>query len=167
MENDKKITVKELQNYVDNLKIKRPSKWAQAVKEDAVHLLENFIEWHGEDTAFSKDNVKELLNGAEDWKQYSYGGSAYAYDSDIARHYCTESELKKVGLIDYGNGFYSNPNPPNSKETWLDVQARALYQASELIKKSVEDMEQKREVAQKKEKAPKKKSRDDDYDRGR
>lgn len=145
MENYKKITVKEVQNYVDNLKIKRPSRWAEAVKEDALWLLDNFIEWHGEDAAFSKDNVKELLNGAADWKQYSYGGCAYAYDSDIARHYCTESELKKVGLVDYGNGFYSNPNPPNSKESWLDVQARGLSQASLLIEKSVRDMEQKRE----------------------
>ncbi len=167
MENEKKISVKELQDYVNNLKIKRPSKWAQAVKEDAVWLLGNFIEWHGEDSAFSKDNVKELLNGADDWKQYSYGGSAYAYDSDIARHYCTESELKKSGLIDYGNGFYSNPNPPNSKESWLDVQARALYQASELIKKSVTDMEQKRELSQKEKQITKKKSRDDDYGLGR
>ena len=167
MENEKKISVKELQDYVNNLKIKRPSKWSQAVKEDAVWLLGNFIEWHGEDSAFSKDNVKELLNGADDWKQYSYGGSAYAYDSDIARHYCTESELKKIGLIDYGNGFYSNPNPPNSKESWLDVQARALYQASELIKKSVTDMEQKRELSQKEKQVTKKKSRDDDYGLGR
>ncbi len=167
MENEKKISVKELQDYVNNLKIKRPSKWSQAVKEDAVWLLGNFIEWHGEDSAFSKDNVKELLNGADNWEQYSYGGSAYAYDSDIARHYCTESELKKIGLIDYGNGFYSNPNPPNSKESWLDVQARALYQASELIKKSVTDMEQKRELSQKEKQVTKKKSRDDDYGLGR
>lgn len=151
MENKQNITVKELRDYVANLKIKKPSKWAEAVKEDAVFLLENFAEWHGEDAAFSKDNVKELLNGAANWNQYSYGGNALVYDTDIARHYCTESELKKIRLIDYGNGSYSNPNPPNSKETWLDVQSRALYQASELIKKSVGELEQKLELFQKKE----------------
>lgn len=139
---EKKITVKELQGYIiSELKIGRPSKWRQAVKEDAVCLLDNFIEWHGEDATFSKDNMGELLNGADDWKQYSYDGNAYVSDSDIARHYCTKGELKKVGLVDYGNGFYSSPKQPNSRESWLDLQARALYQASKLIEIAISNLE--------------------------
>ena len=139
-----KISVKEVQDYIENQKPKSRSRWSQAVKEDAVGLLDNFIEWHGKDASFSKDNVKDLLNGAKDWKQYSYGGSGLIYDTDIARHYCTESELKKVGFIDYGNGFYSDVKAPNSNESWLDVQSRALYQASKLIKNSVNEIEQNR-----------------------
>lgn len=43
---------------------------------------------------------------------------------DIAKLLCTPSELKKT---DYGRKL------PNSTEDWLDVQARALYQAYMLI----------------------------------
>lgn len=60
-------------------------------------------------------------NGAGTWGEYSYGACALIYDSDIAERLCTPSELKKK------RGGELNPN---SKETWLDVQARALNQAA-------------------------------------
>lgn len=134
---EKDITAKELQNYIENLKIKYPSKWAEAVKEDAVDLVGNYIEWHGEDAPFKAENVKDLLNGAKDWKQYSQGGLGLIYDVHIAQHYCTQSELKKLGFKE-GDGIIK---APNAKELWPDIQARALFQASELIKKSVRDIE--------------------------
>ena len=61
------------------------------------------------------------LNGAETWRAYSYGACALFYDCDIAERLCTPSELKKK------RGGELNPN---SRETWLDVQARALNQAA-------------------------------------
>ena len=73
-----------------------------------------------------------LLNGAADWSAYSYGGCALIYDEDIARHYCTPSELRKVTHKD---GTISER--ANARENWLDVQARALNQAARLIKKQV------------------------------
>lgn len=60
------------------------------------------------------------LNGAADWYQYSWGGCSLCYDEDIAKLLCTPSELKRKR-----NGAL----PPNSREEWLDVQARALTQA--------------------------------------
>lgn len=71
------------------------------------------------------DLEKLLLNGAENWKEYSYGGSAEICDTVIAIKLCTKSELKRTqwGL-----------KRPNKRENWLDVQARALYQANELIR---------------------------------
>lgn len=42
------------------------------------------------------------------------------YDGDIAAALCTPSELKKTRNGD---------RRPNSREEWLDVQARALRQA--------------------------------------
>lgn len=164
MENTKKeITAKELQNYIENLKIKYPSKWAEAVKDDAVDLVGNYIEWHGENAPFKAENVKDLLNGAKDWRQYSQGGGCLVYDDDIAHHYCTQSELKKLKYKEGGI------KAPNSKESWLDVQARALFQASELIKKSVYDMEMKRGkgIEQKSPSKMKSKSKEDDYGLGR
>ena len=67
------------------------------------------------------DFVRVALNGAGTWREYSYGGSALFYDGDIAERLCTPSELKKK------RGGELNPN---SRETWLDVQARALNQAA-------------------------------------
>lgn len=61
------------------------------------------------------------LNGAGAWHEYSYGACALVYDGDIAERLCTPSELKKT------RGGELNPN---SQETWLDVQARALNQAA-------------------------------------
>ena len=62
---------------------------------------------------------QELLNKA-DWSEYSYGGCALVYDEDIARHYCTPSELRKVTHKD---GTISER--ANARGIWLDVQARA------------------------------------------
>lgn len=60
-------------------------------------------------------------NGAGTWREYSYGGCALIYDCDIAERLCTPSELKKM------RGGELNPN---SRETWPDVQVRALNQAA-------------------------------------
>lgn len=60
-------------------------------------------------------------NGANTWVQYSYGGCSLVYDGDIAERLCTPSELKRK------RGGELNPN---SREIWLDVQARALFQAA-------------------------------------
>lgn len=62
-----------------------------------------------------------MLNGADSWIQYSWGGCSLIYDGDIAERLCSPSELKKTR-----NG----ERKPNGNEEWLDTQARALYQAS-------------------------------------
>lgn len=64
---------------------------------------------------------RAAMNGADTWAQYSYGACALVYDGDIAERLCTPSELKKK------RGGELNPN---SRETWLDVQARALSRAA-------------------------------------
>lgn len=71
-----------------------------------------------------------LLNGAEDWEQYSWGGCAYVDNESIAKLLCTPSEFKrkKGGKL-----------KPNSKEEWLDTQARACLQACILLEKLARD----------------------------
>lgn len=66
------------------------------------------------------------LNGADSWEQYSWGGSSLIYNGDIAERLCSPSELKKTR-----NG----ERRPNSREEWLDTQARALFQAYNRIRK--------------------------------
>lgn len=143
---NEEITVNDVQNHIKNLKARHSSRWLEAVKEDAVDLLDKYIEWHGENVPFKKENIKELLNGAENWNQYSYSGLAIVDDSQIAAHYCTPSELKKLGYVDYGDGFTSIGSQPSSKETWLDVQARALRQAEMLIAGSLEKIGQAQKI---------------------
>ena len=65
-----------------------------------------------------------FLNGASCWKEYSYSGNALCYDWDIAERLCTPSELARLTHKDG-----SLADRPNARETWLDCQARALYQA--------------------------------------
>ena len=100
---------------------KARSAWAKGVKWYALNLVEKSYK---QDTDIVKVNMSVYLNGAETWKEYSYGGCALIYDYDIAKHLCTPSELKKT---DFGH------KQPNGSVTWLDVQARALKQAHSLI----------------------------------
>jgi hypothetical protein len=96
------------------------SAWGRGVKDLAVDLLGNIES----DTVNPNTLEADLLNGASDWSQYSYGGCALIYDADIAEALCSPSELKRK---DGGR------LAPNSRETWLDVQARALSQAFGMI----------------------------------
>lgn len=102
------------------------STWEIGVTKYAFELVEELAEQI--DGGYIKpetiDNRAALLgaclNGARDWSRYSWGGCSLVYDSDIAERLCTPSELKKTR-----NG----ERRPNSREEWLDVQARALRQA--------------------------------------
>ena len=103
------------------------SAWRRAVVSDAVDLVDSLA---CSETPNNWEELKKaLLNGAEDWSAYSYGGCAFIYDEDIAEHYCTPSELRRVTHKD---GTISEQ--ANARENWLDVQARALYQAARIIK---------------------------------
>ena len=118
------------QEILNNLEKLTPrSAWNQAVLSDAVDLVQNL------DCSEVPNSWAELrallLNGARNWQEYSYGGCALVYDEDIARHYCTNAELRKFTRAD---GTISDR--ANAAETWLDVQARALSQAAILIRES-------------------------------
>ena len=112
---------------------KTRSAWDNGVKAYALEMLEEmaFNAEHGyiDADVFSNSRTlrEALLNGADNWNQYSYGGCSLIYDGDIAERLCNPSELKKTR-----NG----ERNPNSRETWLDVQARALGKASYLIIKT-------------------------------
>lgn len=92
------------------------SAWRKGVKAYAVELVE------GAETISSVKG--HFLNGARTWKEFSEGGCSLIYDADIAERLCSPSEFKKTR-----NG----ERAPNSRESWLDVQARALFQAENLI----------------------------------
>ena len=101
------------------------SAWGRGVHAYASELVESL-----DDSAdLSNETLlhKALLNGASDWQQYSDGGCALIYDSDIAERVCSPSELKRVR---------GGERQPNARETWLDCQARALSQAAFLVRRA-------------------------------
>ena len=99
------------------------SAWSKGVAIYADELRESLAE---NTLPATKEN---LLNGASDWSQYSYGGCALIYDADIAERLCNPSELKKKKGGDL---------QPNSRETWLDCQTRALSQAARIVLREVQ-----------------------------
>ena len=113
-------TIKEIRQAIENEKAR--SAWDKGKKAYALELLDNFPEDH--EFYASPADKKELLNGAADWSQYSWGGCSLIYNSDIAQRLCSPSELKKT---------LNGERRPNSQEEWLDVQARALFQAAHMI----------------------------------
>ena len=100
------------------------SAWDKGVTVYALELLEVYEEradYEGRNAENRKEFKEWLKNGADGWEAYSWGGSALIYNGDIAERLCTPSELKKTR-----NG----ERRPNRRDEWLDVQARALYQAA-------------------------------------
>ena len=93
------------------------SAWSKGVKNYAIDMVDSMED--GQD--FTKQS---LLNGAQDWSQYSYGGSSLIYDCDIAEALCSPSELKARKGGEW---------QPSKTRTWLDVQADALKQACNLV----------------------------------
>ena len=86
----------------------------------ALEMLDD-IEERTNDIELNSDNLLSIaLNGASDWREYSYGACSLIYDEDIAKRLCTPSELKRKD-----NGRL----PPRRGEMWLDAQAVALKQA--------------------------------------
>lgn len=112
---------KELNKRVDR------SAWNKGVTAYAYELLDSVeaARHYGNPLKTIREWKEAMLNGARDWKEYSYGGSSLCCDGDIATRLCTPSELKRKR-----NGELN----PNSCESWLDVQSRALYKAYLRIK---------------------------------
>lgn len=127
------MNAKEIINAASTAIENKPARsaWARGVKAYALELLENLAELTADKLADPPAVRAALLNGAEDWKQYSYGGCSLIYDPDIAARVCTPSELKRT---------HNGERYPNSCEIWLDVQACALSQAARLVCEAVKEV---------------------------
>ena len=113
------------QKALEDLSRERTSAWnrglAEYIREIAKEAARvyNFKELNN-----YQDFKKCLLHGAQDWQQYAYGGSSLIYDEDICNRLCTKSEKRrfKNGLLD-----------PAKNKLWMDIQARALWQAAQYL----------------------------------
>lgn len=99
------------------------SAWDKGVTRYAFELAETLVSAYGD--ADLPTNWKMLrlamLDGADDWREYSYNGNSLIYDEDIAECLCTPSMLKRKrgGAL-----------PPSAGCTWLDEQTTALRHAA-------------------------------------
>lgn len=99
------------------------SAWMRGVIAYALDLIDR-----AEDAGIGLTNA-EMLNGAQSWSEYSQGGFGLVWNNAIAARLCSPSELKKTR-----NG----ERAPNARESWIDVEARALSQAARIIKRATE-----------------------------
>lgn len=106
------------------------SAWDRGLIDYAQCLLDGGImQDRGRVAAPAPDHITRqlaawLMGGAESWQAYSYGGCALIRGVDVARVLCTPAELRRT---------HDGARRPNARETWLDVQARALGQAASWI----------------------------------
>lgn len=103
------------------------SAWNKGVNAYAMDILESLAESASgdyiglDDLTSPKLLERAMLDGADSWHEYSWGGMSLIYNGDIVERLCNATELKRSN-----NG----TRKPNGREEWLDTQARALYQAA-------------------------------------
>ena len=98
------------------------SAWSRGVNNIAMNIVSEILE-------NANGNDAPHFNCVDDFSRHFYNvslreavdnGYFLTWDYDIARNFCTPSELKRTK-----NG----ERNPNSRETWLDVMYRGAYQA--------------------------------------
>lgn len=114
-------TVAEIREAIKERKAR--SAWNRGVKEYMQEFLDHMKDYRklDENDEVAPVKLEELLNGAKDWEQYSEGGCSLVYNGDICERLCPPSVIRRKN---------EGELPPNSMETWLDVQARALAVAA-------------------------------------
>ena len=123
------MKIEYIRNQIETRKAR--SAWAKGVNAYAFELLDELetrIEYEHREPANPRELAAWMLNGAQNWTQYSEGGCSLIYNGQIAKRLCSPSELKK--LTSKTGTLKDQPNP---RETWLECQARALLQAATLI----------------------------------
>lgn len=119
----KVIKIAELSAKISEIRVL--GAWNKGVKSWALDLLEGI---ESDNFTSMADLKNAALNGADNWKQFCYGGCALIYNTSIAAQFCTPSEFRAT------NG---GLKAPNSRENWMDVQVRAAYQAWNLISSNI------------------------------
>ena len=74
-------TIEMIRNIIETTKAR--SAWDRAVNEYALELLEEYENNYGSDACAPCET--DLLNGASNWKEYSWGGCSLIYDRNIAQ----------------------------------------------------------------------------------
>jgi hypothetical protein len=130
--------IEDVRKEIVGFSTKSKSAWDRGVRGYAEELFVGYVEEILNITDFNvrigKITEKDLLNGASNWREYSWGGCSEIYDGEICKRLCSPSEIKRTKTGEL---------PPNKNEQWLDVQTRALQQAARLVLATVNRREEK------------------------
>lgn len=121
------IKISNFENAIYNKSQNARSAWDRGVAKYALDIISELKERGiNEVTPESPLFLKQCLNGAESWQQYSNGGCSLISDYDIVTRLGTQSERYKF--------HYGNLERPNARESWIQCQGRALEQAFRLLR---------------------------------
>lgn len=104
---------------------KSRSAWDKGVLDYALEIVENYAPEEVtsvDDVLNYRRDKHESLYSVAKWQ--SEGGCFEIYDEDIAQRLCTPSELRRCTHKDG-----RLRDMANARESWLDVQTRAVFQA--------------------------------------
>ena len=116
-------------------KYKPRSAWDKGVRWYAIHFIKYTDDgWHRTNWSANIPDIfeceKKYRRSAKNWKEYSEGGYGGQFSNyQIAKRLSSPSEFKRFFHKD---GFMRES--PNPRESWCDVEGRAMYQAWDLIK---------------------------------
>lgn len=105
--------------------VKTRSAWDKGVLGYALEIVENYAPedvTSVDDVLNYRRDKHESLYSVAKWQ--SEGGCFEIYDEDIAERLCTPSELRRCTHKDG-----RLRDMANARESWLDVQTRAVFQA--------------------------------------
>lgn len=114
------IDVKRLVAEAEKLSKSERSYWSRGVASLILDYGEDVLGEHDGEIISARDFYKLWNRGADSLRDAVYGGYFDIWNYDITKRLCTPSELKKSN-----EGMRS----PNKRESWLDVEIKAMYQA--------------------------------------
>ena len=118
------INRKDFYNYTCTISTPCRSQWQKGIEFYAHFLAEKFNDNYLPENIEVEDIFKILLNSAENWHQFAWGGCGQVYNEDIANTLLTPSQRKRITRADTFNGYHL-----------LDLEADALKYASARIYK--------------------------------
>ena len=113
------INRKEFYSFTRTINTSCRSQWERGVEFYAHFLASALNDDYLPVKIEVKDIFKILLNGAESWHQFAWGGCCQISNEDIAKTLLTPSQCKRITQADTINGHHL-----------LDLEARALASAA-------------------------------------
>lgn len=116
------INRKEFYNYTLTINTPCRAQWEKGVEFYTHFLAERFNDNYLPENIEMKNIIVILLNGAENWHQFAWGGCGQVYNEEIATTLLTPSQRKRITLSDTFRGY-----------SLLDLEAHALAEAASRV----------------------------------
>lgn len=135
------MNIQELTDKIKAHAITDNSAWKKGVRSYALEMLENVEDKTApactltlgqliNHVGYNSVKIGMFANQYNACQEVSWIGNFEIYNENIAERLASPSEIKKCTRAD---GSIRNPN---SRESWLDVQTRAIWQAVMLIQRN-------------------------------